>query len=104
MVRDLKKRMGQIFRRCGRSGREGDALVWSAMSRFLVTYHGGGMPSDPAQMEQAKAAFGRWLAQAGKAVVDPGTPLRSGTQVSNGAASPPVTIAGYSVIEAPDLQ
>ena len=28
------------------------------MSKFLITYHGSGMPDDPAIMEQAKAAFG----------------------------------------------
>jgi hypothetical protein len=32
------------------------------MSRFLVTYHGSGMPDDPALMEQAKAGFGNWVA------------------------------------------
>jgi hypothetical protein len=74
------------------------------MSRFLVTYHGSGMPTDPAQMEQAKAAFGQWLAKAGKAVVDPGAPLRPGTQVSNGAHRPQVMLGGYSVIEADDVE
>jgi len=54
-------------------------------------------------MEQAKAAFGQWLAKAGKAVVDPGAPLRPGTQVSNGAPTPQVMIGGYSVIEADDV-
>ena len=71
------------------------------MSRFLVTYHGGsGMPSDPAQMERIRAAFGEWLASAGDAVVDPGAPLRQATQVSNGAPLPVVAIGGYTVIEA----
>ena len=30
------------------------------MSRFLVTYHGSGMPEDPAVMEQVKAAFEKY--------------------------------------------
>jgi hypothetical protein len=42
------------------------------MSRFLVAYHGSGMPDDPELMEQAKAAFGAWVAEAGDAIVDPG--------------------------------
>ncbi|MDQ6877326.1 MAG: YciI family protein [Candidatus Dormibacteraeota bacterium] len=74
------------------------------MSRFLVTYHGSGVPTDPAQAEQARAAFGEWLTKAGKAVIDAGAPLRPGTQVSNGGASPRVMIAGYSVIEAANLE
>jgi hypothetical protein len=75
------------------------------MSKFLVTYHGGsGMPSDPAQMEKITAAFGAWLAQAGKAVTDPGAPLRPGTQVANGKPEPRTAIGGYTVIEADDLE
>jgi len=27
------------------------------MSKFLVTYHGAGMPTDPAMIEHVKAAF-----------------------------------------------
>jgi hypothetical protein len=74
------------------------------LSKFLVTYHGSGMPTDPSQAEQARAAFGEWLSKAGNAVIDPGAPLRPGTQVSNGGASPRVTIAGYSIIEAANVE
>ena len=74
------------------------------MSKYLVTYYGGGMPTDPAQAEQAKAAFGEWLAKTGNAVIDPGAPLRPATQVSNGAPAPQVAIAGYSVIEAASIE
>lgn len=68
------------------------------MAKFLVTYHGGGMPSDPAQAQQAVKAFGDWLARAGKAVVDPGAPVREVAQV--GKHLPAAGIGGYSVIEA----
>jgi hypothetical protein len=70
------------------------------MARFLVTYHGGGMPSDPAEASQAVAAFGEWLGRAGNAVVDPGAPLRPAARVANGSPLPEVAIGGYSVIEA----
>jgi len=70
------------------------------VSKYLVTYYGGGMPADPAQAEQAKAAFAEWLTKTGNAVIDPGAPLRPATQVSNGAPAPQVAIGGYSVIEA----
>jgi hypothetical protein len=74
------------------------------VARFLVTYHGSGMPTDPAQMSQAREAFGRWLGEAGSAVVDPGAPLRFGGQVSGGDPTPQVEIGGSSVIQADSLE
>jgi hypothetical protein len=74
------------------------------VSKYLVTYFGGGKPSTPEQAQQIKEAFGHWLAKAGKAVVDPGAPLRPATQVANGHAHPMVEIGGYSVVEAPSLE
>jgi hypothetical protein len=73
------------------------------MSRYLVTYHGSGMPEDPAQMEQAKAAFGAWVGEAGNALADPGAPLRMVTQVAAGDATDPVAIGGYSILGAASL-
>jgi len=73
------------------------------VSKFLVTYHGSGMPSDPEMVEQAKAAFGAWLQEAGDAVLDPGAPLRPGAQVSNGSPTPLAEIGGYSIIKAPSV-
>ena len=71
------------------------------MAKFLVTYHGGGMPHDPEQVAQAKAAFQKWLSEQGDAVVDPGDPVNMVAQVSNGAPTSPVEIGGYSIIVAP---
>lgn len=71
------------------------------MSRFLVTYHGGGMPSDPAQAAAALQAFGEWVARSGDAIVDPGAPIRPAAQVANGTPQPDAPMGGYSVIEAP---
>jgi len=69
------------------------------MSKFLITYHGPGMPDDPALAAQAKAAFGKWLGEAGKAVVDPGAPVRTVAKVTNGSSGE-FAIGGYTVIEA----
>ena len=74
------------------------------MSRFLVTYHGSGMPDDPAMLEQAKAAFGAWVQEAGSAIVDPGAPVMMVGQVSNETAADPAEIGGYSIIEADSPQ
>src|SRR5262245_27772844 len=74
------------------------------MAKYLITYHGAGMPTDPAVLEQAAAAFGKWLAEAGKAVVDPGAPIHMVSQVSTGSPTTPVEIGGYSIIEADSLE
>src|SRR5215469_10192522 len=71
------------------------------MAKFLVTYHGGGMPHDPELVAQAKAAFQQWLSEQGDAVVDPGDPVNMVAQVSQGTPTSPVEIGGYSIIEAP---
>lgn len=73
------------------------------MSKFLVTYFGGQPPANPEQVAAMQAAFGQWLATAGKAVIDPGTPLKPGKQLAHGTPAPKVAIGGYSVIEAANL-
>ena len=70
------------------------------MAKFLVTYHGGGMPHDLELVAQAKAAFQQWLSEQGDAVVDPGDPVNMVAQVSQGTPTSPVEIGGYSIIEA----
>jgi len=77
--------------------RSSTAVKEIVMARFLVTYHGLGAPA-PDQIEQAKAAFGAWLAQAGAAVVDPGAPLQPAGAVGEQAEA--VSISGYSMLEA----
>jgi hypothetical protein len=47
-----------------------------------------------------KEAFGNWVARSGRAIVDPGAPVRSAGQVANGSPGPAIVIGGYSVIEA----
>ena len=76
------------------------------MSRFLVTYHGGGMPEGAEARQEAMAAFAQWVSRTGKALLDPGAPLGPSKTVSKGSitdgpASGPS--AGYSVLEADDI-
>jgi hypothetical protein len=76
------------------------------MARFLVTYHGGGMPEGDEARQQAMTAFATWASKTGAALVDPGAPLGpsktvSKGSVSDGSASGPS--GGYSVIEAKDM-
>jgi hypothetical protein len=74
------------------------------MARYLVTYHGSGMPADPAQMEQAKAAFGQWVGEVGHALVDPGAPVHMVGQISSGTAMDAVEIGGYSILDAESVE
>jgi hypothetical protein len=76
------------------------------MAKYLVTYHGGGMPAnpDPEMMKQVKAAFVAWVTQAGKVVVDPGAPVRTVTRVSKGAPAPQAEIGGYSILQGDSLE
>ena len=74
------------------------------MDRFLVTYHGSGMPDDPALMEQAKAAFGNWVAGAGDAIIDPGAPVWMVTQVATEGATEAAEIGGYSIIQSGSVE
>jgi hypothetical protein len=75
------------------------------MAKYLVTYHGAGMPANPSpeMMQQVKAAFGAWLAEAGGVVVDPGAPIKMAAQVAKGAPAAPVEIGGYSILQAGSL-
>jgi hypothetical protein len=76
------------------------------MARFLVTYHGGGMPEGDEPRQQAMAAFGQWVAETGEALVDPGAPLGPSKTVSkSGVADGPAqgVSGGYSVVEADDM-
>jgi len=70
------------------------------MAKFLVTYHGPGMPADPNLAAEAKEAFGKWLQSAGKAVVDPGAPLHLAAKVATAAPAADAAIGGYTVVEA----
>jgi hypothetical protein len=73
------------------------------MARFLITYHGGKPPADPAAAQQMKAAFGKWLQETGPAVIDAGAPVRGAANVSNSGAAPSADIGGYRIVEAPSV-
>jgi hypothetical protein len=76
------------------------------MPRFLVTYHGGGMPESEEGRQQAMAAFGAWISATGQALADPGAPLGPAKTVSAGAVSDgaaPGQFNGYSILDAADL-
>jgi hypothetical protein len=76
------------------------------MAKFLVTYHGGGMPDSAEGRQQAMSAFMAWASKTGAALVDPGAPLGEARTVSADAVKPGAAdgpAGGYSVVETDDM-
>lgn len=77
------------------------------MARYLLAYHGGGMPESEEEGARVMAAWTQWFEKLGKAVVDAGNPIgttrmiASDRRVTEGGGANPVT--GYSIIEADNL-
>ncbi|HTM79087.1 MAG TPA: hypothetical protein VL133_15855 [Devosia sp.] len=77
------------------------------MPKYILGYHGGGMPSTPEEGAKVTAAWGKWIGDLGSAMVDAGNPVGASKTVaangsiSDGGGANPLT--GYSVIEAPNL-
>jgi len=73
------------------------------MAKFLLAYHGGGMPETPEEGAKAMAAWEAWYGKLGTAIVDGGAPVGQSHTISaeghveNGGANP---ISGYTIIEA----
>ncbi len=77
------------------------------MTKYLLGYHGGGMPATPAEGEKVMAAWNSWIGGLGAKIVDAGNPIGSARtiapngKVSDGGGANPLT--GYSLIEAASL-
>lgn len=77
------------------------------MPKYLLAYHGGGMPQTPEEGAKVMEAWNAWMGGLGSALVDGGNPIgpartiaSGGTVTEGGGANP---ISGYSVIEAASL-
>jgi hypothetical protein len=76
------------------------------MANYLLVYHGGGMPENPADGEKVMQAWTGWFGGLGTAVIDGGNPAGPAKLVaSNGSISDggPSSITGYSVLAADSL-
>jgi len=75
------------------------------MPKFILAYHGGGMPDTPEAQEKSMAEWGAYYGAMGAAVADGGAPVGMSSTVSkdgvveDGGANP---LSGYTVIEAAD--
>ena len=79
------------------------------MSKFLFIYHApttpaDAAPPDPSEMEAIMGQWMEWAGRVGDGMVDFGTPLANGVNVTPEGTSPSTReVAGYSIIEAADL-
>jgi hypothetical protein len=74
------------------------------MAKYLLVYHGGGMPEGEAAQAKVMAAWGTWFQNLGPALADGGNPVSQtktiagdGAVSDGGGANPS---SGYSLIEA----
>lgn len=76
------------------------------MPKFMFIYHGGGRPETQEEGERVMAAWMKWMADMGDALVDGGNPAGMSKTVTasgiedNGGANP---VSGYSLVNAPDM-
>ncbi len=76
------------------------------MPKFILAYHGGGMPETPEDGEKEMAKWQSWLGGMGGACADMGNPVGMSKTVTaggvedNGGSNP---LSGYSIIEAADV-
>ena len=78
------------------------------MPKYLLSYHGGGMPESEEEGAKIMAAWGEWMDALGPALADAGAPTGAAATIaadgstSDGGGANPVT--GYSVITADHLE
>lgn len=75
------------------------------MPSFIFAYHGGGAPSDPAEVEKVMGEWNAWYGAMGDAVQHGGGPagmsmtVGSGGVTEDGGANP---LSGFTIVEAAD--
>ncbi len=76
------------------------------MPKFMLAYHGGGMPDTPEEGAKEMAKWEAWLGGMGQSCADMGAPVGMSKTVSlggvadNGGSNP---LSGYSIVEAADI-
>ena len=79
------------------------------MTKFLFVYHAptppaDAAPADPAEMEAVMGQWMEWAGRVGDDMVDFGTPLAGGVNVTPDGTSPSTAdVVGYTLIEAADM-
>lgn len=74
------------------------------MAKYLLIYHGGGMPESQEEQAKVMAAWGAWFQESGGAITDPGNPVgQTRTIAGDGSISQGAGgngASGYSILEA----
>jgi hypothetical protein len=76
------------------------------MAKYVLVYHGGGMPQTDAEREAVMAAWGAWLGSLDGALLDGGNPFGPSAAVAaDGSTSEgaPSGLTGYSILSAGSL-
>ena len=77
------------------------------MAKYLLAFHGGGVPETEEEQAQVMAAWGAWMGALGEAMVDPGNAvgqaktILADSSISLGDGANPVT--GFTLINAADI-
>lgn len=78
------------------------------MAKYLLVYHGGGMPETEEEQQKEMAAWGAWFGELGAATIDGGNPtgpsktIDADGAVSEGGGANPAS--GYSLIDAESIE
>lgn len=75
------------------------------MGKYVLVYHGGGMPESEEQQAQVMAAWEAWYGELGESILDGGNPFGQTRNVTTegiaGANDNPVS--GYTIVSATDI-
>lgn len=78
------------------------------MAKYVFVYHGGTVPTNPAEAKAVHDAWGAWFGSLGAAVIDGGNPVgksytvrSDGSLLHGGGANP---ASGYSLVEASSVE
>ncbi len=73
------------------------------MTKYLFTYHGGGMPESEEEQATHMAAWGEWMGANGQAFLDIGAPVGASKTVGADSVGDGGGVGGYSIVEAADF-
>lgn len=74
------------------------------MTKYVLTFIGGGSPETPEAAQAAEAAWGAWYGKLGAAVVDPGNPTAASKTIApDGSVTDGSDITGYTLLQADSL-
>jgi hypothetical protein len=78
------------------------------MKKYMLLYNGPATAAEDMSGEKAQevmAAWGKWMAEVGEALVDIGQPMEGGVAVvDDGTEGVATQLSGYTIVQAEDLE